>query len=139
MSFKITVLGVVPLVTMAVAASSGTLLDPIQAVLLPDAALAKNPLGHLGANGPWSAGKFRSVARRLLLGKLIEEKGPNVFGISNDVPDNCYVDQAAYVSRHGSRYPDSGAYSGWVKMAKQVRTTHRNYFTENLDLTNLHD
>ncbi|CAH0040175.1 unnamed protein product [Clonostachys rhizophaga] len=105
MSLKTTVLGVVPLVTIAIAAGSGTLLDPIQAVLLPDAALAKNPLGHLGANGPWSA-------------------GPNVFGISSDVPDNCYVDQAAYVSRHGSRYPDSGAYSGWVKMAKQFKESN---------------
>jgi hypothetical protein len=126
-------------VTIAVAAGSGTLLDPVQAVLLPDAALAKNPLGHLGANGPWSAGKFRSVARRLMVERLIEEKGPNVFGISSDVPDNCYVDQAAYVSRHGSRYPDSGAYSGWVKMAKLVRTSYRNCSSNGLYLINPND
>jgi hypothetical protein len=29
--------------------------------------------------------------------------GPNVYGISNEVPDSCTVKQAAYVVRHGSR------------------------------------
>jgi hypothetical protein len=46
--------------------------------------------------------------------------GPNVNGISTDVPDNCYVDQAAYVTRHGSRYPDTGAYNGWVDIYNRV-------------------
>lgn len=40
---------------------AGTSLDPIQPVLLPNAALAKNPLAHLGANGPWTAGKHSSL------------------------------------------------------------------------------
>lgn len=51
--------------------------------------------------------------------------GPNVYGISPEVPENCYVDQAAYVSRHGSRYPDTGAYAGWVDM--QERFSSGNY------------
>lgn len=29
--------------------------------------------------------------------------GPNVFGISNEVPKGCTVQQAAYIVRHGSR------------------------------------
>jgi hypothetical protein len=36
------------------------------------------------------------------------------------VPDNCYVEQAVYAVRHGSRYPDSGAYNGWVAMQQRV-------------------
>ncbi|PLB44439.1 phosphoglycerate mutase-like protein [Aspergillus steynii IBT 23096] len=51
-------------------------------------------LHHLGANSPWFA-------------------GPNVNSISNAVPDECSVDQAVYVVRHGSRYPDPGAYAEW--------------------------
>lgn len=35
----------------------GTLLDPVQPVLFPDAERAKNPLAHLGANGPWHIGE----------------------------------------------------------------------------------
>lgn len=46
--------------------------------------------------------------------------GPNVYGISSDVPEHCTVDQAFYVSRHGSRYPDLGAYNGWVDMQNRV-------------------
>lgn len=42
-----------------------------------------------------------------------------------EAPANCYVDQAAYISRHGSRYPDNGAYSGWVDM--QSRFSAGNY------------
>lgn len=48
-----------------------------------------------------------------------------MYNISPDVPENCYVDQAAYISRHGSRYPDSGAYAGWVDM--QDRFSSGNY------------
>lgn len=48
-----------------------------------------------------------------------------MYDISPEVPENCYVDQAAYVSRHGSRYPDSGAYAGWVDM--QNRFSSGNY------------
>ncbi|KAM0424308.1 hypothetical protein ACHAPT_010454 [Fusarium lateritium] len=80
----------------------GTLLDPVQPVLFPDAERAKNPLAHLGANGPWHASS-------------------EVAGISSEIPDGCVVDQVAYVSRHGSRYPDSGAHSSWVEMARRFK------------------
>lgn len=46
--------------------------------------------------------------------------GPNVNGVDNTVPDNCYVEQAAYVVRHGSRYPDSGAYQQWVTLYEKA-------------------
>ena len=35
---------------------AGSSLDPVQPVLRPDGALAKDPLAHLGGNGPWTAG-----------------------------------------------------------------------------------
>ncbi|ROT35131.1 phosphoglycerate mutase-like protein [Sodiomyces alkalinus F11] len=87
------------------ALGAGTSLDPIQPVLLPDGALAKNPLAHLGANGPWVA-------------------APPVTGISTEIPENCHVDQAAYVLRHGSRYPDTGAHNGWVEMARRFKESN---------------
>ncbi|KAK9465562.1 histidine phosphatase superfamily [Lipomyces arxii] len=72
-------------------------LAPDQDIVFWKGAHSKNALQSLGANGPWF-------------------QGPNVFDISNDVPENCYVEQAAYMSRHGSRYPDQGAYNGWKEM-----------------------
>ncbi|KAK0382830.1 hypothetical protein NLU13_9925 [Sarocladium strictum] len=87
---------------LVLADGAGTLLDPVQPILTPNGRLAQNPLGHLGANGPWQI-------------------GPNVNNISPDVPEGCVVDQAAYVSRHGSRYPDSGAYAVWVAMAEKFK------------------
>ncbi|KAK3292664.1 histidine phosphatase superfamily, partial [Chaetomium fimeti] len=84
---------------------AGTSLDPVQPVLRPDGALAKDPLAHLGGNGPWTA-------------------AGDVNGISSDVPENCHVDQVAYVLRHGSRYPDTGAHSGWVEMARQFKESN---------------
>ena len=33
---------------------------------------------------------------------------------------HCVVDQAAYVTRHGSRYPDPGAYGEWTEMESRV-------------------
>lgn len=88
-----------------VSAIRGDSLDPVQPTLRPDGASAKNPLSHLGGNGPWTV-------------------GPNVNGISPDVPANCYVDQAAYVLRHGSRYPDSGAYSSWVELQQLIAASN---------------
>jgi hypothetical protein len=61
-----------------------------------------NPLEHLGGNSPWF-------------------KGPNIFDISPDAPEGCSVDQAAFSSRHGSRYPDPGAYNGWLTLSAKVR------------------
>lgn len=43
------------------AAGAGTSLDPVQPILLPDAAMAKNPLAHLGGNGPWTAGELTTL------------------------------------------------------------------------------
>ncbi|KAK6211346.1 histidine acid phosphatase [Colletotrichum tabaci] len=87
---------------VASVAGSSRSLAPIQDINLPASESAAHPLEHVGANGPWFA-------------------GPNVHGISSDIPDNCIVDQAAYVLRHGSRYPDPGAYNGWVSMQKRFQ------------------
>jgi hypothetical protein len=49
---------------------AGTSLDPVQPIILPDGAMAKNPLAHVGANGPWTAGIFPTavyVDRRKVL------------------------------------------------------------------------
>ncbi len=46
--------------------------------------------------------------------------GPNIYGISNAVPDNCIVEQVAYNVRHGSRYPDPGAYAQWTTLYAKV-------------------
>ncbi|KAI0598002.1 histidine acid phosphatase [Biscogniauxia sp. FL1348] len=92
-------------ISVAAIGASATIpqyLAPQQDINFPSSKTATNPLQWLGANGPWYA-------------------GPNVYGISPEVPDNCHVDQAAYVSRHGSRYPDQGAYNGWVSMYERFQ------------------
>ncbi|CRK27455.1 hypothetical protein BN1708_004359 [Verticillium longisporum] len=99
MSFSASVLAILA-VTGVARAAAGVSLDPVQPVLLPDGAYAKNPLSHLGGNGPWNA-------------------AGDVNGISSDIPENCHVDQAAYVLRHGSRFPDTGAHNGWLEMARR--------------------
>ncbi len=100
-SFTITAV----IIAMAGASSaSPRYLAPEQDIKFWNGENAANPLRWLGANGPWSA-------------------GDNVFGIDPEVPDNCFIDQAAYISRHGSRYPDTGAYNGWVEMQQRVSQT----------------
>jgi acid phosphatase len=47
--------------------------------------------------------------------------GPDVFGIPPSEPESCKVDQAVYITRHGSRYPDPGAYNGWVSLYQKVK------------------
>ncbi|KAH9910101.1 histidine acid phosphatase [Xylariomycetidae sp. FL2044] len=92
-------------ISLAIASVSATTvrsLAPLQDINFPASESATNPLQWLGANGPWYA-------------------GPDVFGVSSEVPGDCYVEQAAYVSRHGSRYPDQGAYSGWVSMYERFQ------------------
>jgi acid phosphatase len=44
-----------------------------------------------------------------------------VTGISSEVPSGCKVDLAAFFSRHGSRYPDQGAYNGWVDLYNRIQ------------------
>ncbi|KAJ5951590.1 uncharacterized protein N7479_010003 [Penicillium vulpinum] len=61
-----------------------------------------DPLENAGSNSPWFA-------------------GPNVNRISSDVPDKCTVRQAAYVVRHGSRFPDTGAYNDWVALHDKIQ------------------
>ncbi|TDZ29163.1 Repressible acid phosphatase [Colletotrichum spinosum] len=62
---------------LGAADATSRLLAPTQDINLPVSESADHPLEHLGANGPWYA-------------------GPNVNNVSSDVPENCYVDQAAY-------------------------------------------
>ncbi|KAL2840867.1 histidine phosphatase superfamily [Aspergillus pseudoustus] len=64
-----------------------------------------DPREHVGANSPWFA-------------------GPNVNKISSDVPEGCSVDQAVYVVRHGSRYPDPGAYAEWQALHETIQSTN---------------
>lgn len=61
-----------------------------------------DPLHHIGGNGPWFS-------------------APNVFNIDAEPPTGCVVDQVAFVSRHGSRYPDPGAYNEWTATSAKVR------------------
>ncbi|KAI0379865.1 phosphoglycerate mutase-like protein [Hypomontagnella monticulosa] len=98
-------LGAVSSLSTAVHATAPQYLAPSQDINFPSSKSATNPLQWLGANGPWYA-------------------GPNVFGISPEVPQNCYVEKAAYVSRHGSRYPDQGAYNGWVSMYERFQAAN---------------
>ncbi|KAH6663568.1 acid phosphatase PHO1 [Plectosphaerella plurivora] len=105
MSFIASATALLGVVGVAQARGAGSSLDPVQPVLLPDGAFATNPLSYLGGNGPWTA-------------------APDVNDISSDIPDNCYVDQAAYVLRHGSRFPDTGAHSGWVEMARRFKESN---------------
>jgi len=81
------------------------------ALLAGGAAAEFNPLHHLGGNSPYFT-------------------GPNVFSISPDPPADCVVDQAAFSSRHGARYPDPAAYDQWQELAAKVReleTSPRNF------------
>ncbi|MCJ1332064.1 hypothetical protein MMC10_008756 [Thelotrema lepadinum] len=69
-------------------------------ILLAAASEAQfDSLQHLGGNSPW-----------------FQYQAPNVNDVSADVPPGCVVDQAVYAVRHGSRYPDPSAYSGWVSL-----------------------
>ncbi|KAM0331282.1 hypothetical protein ACHAQA_002952 [Verticillium albo-atrum] len=105
MSFSTSVLAFLAASAGVAHAQAGVSIDPVQPVLLPDGANAKNPLAHLGGNGPWTA-------------------TGNVNDISSDIPENCHIDQAAYVLRHGSRFPDTGAHNGWLEMARRFRESN---------------
>ena len=50
----------------------------------------------------------------------LRSTGPDVSGVSQELPDGCTVDQVAIVSRHGSRYPDPGAYNEWLALEAKV-------------------
>lgn len=97
-SLKLTI-GIV--VLLHACGGKAAILAPAQDIVLPPSSSASNPLEWLGANSPWFA-------------------GPDVNGVDNSVPDDCTVEQAAYVSRHGSRYPDTGAYAQWTALYDKV-------------------
>ncbi|KAI0840293.1 phosphoglycerate mutase-like protein [Hypoxylon sp. FL0890] len=96
---------VIALVGRGIRATEPQYLAPRQDIHFPSSESATNPLQWLGANGPWYA-------------------GPNIFGISPEIPQDCHVDRAAYVSRHGSRYPDQGAYDGWLSMYERFQNAN---------------
>ncbi|KAI1463672.1 phosphoglycerate mutase-like protein [Daldinia caldariorum] len=96
---------VIAALTFRLSDAAGQHLAPAQDINFPRSESATNPLEWLGANGPWYA-------------------GPNVFGISPEPPRGCHVDRAAYISRHGSRYPDQGAYDGWVSMYERFQASN---------------
>ncbi|KAH9221119.1 histidine phosphatase superfamily [Leptodontidium sp. 2 PMI_412] len=92
--------GVLALATTTVQAQ--VFLAPPNDILLPASDSAKEPLQWLAANSPYFA-------------------GPDVNGISNEVPEGCTVEQVAYSTRHGSRYPDTGAYAEWTALYAKVQ------------------
>lgn len=47
--------------------------------------------------------------------------GPNVYNIDPNPPAGCTVDQAIYVLRHGSRYPDPSAYQQWQTLYQKLQ------------------
>ncbi|KAF8669460.1 histidine acid phosphatase family [Rhizoctonia solani] len=80
-------------------------LNPVLGLSLVTSVVAAapfNPLQWLGANGQWYP-------------------GPDISGVSQELPDGCAVDQVAIVSRHGSRYPDPGAYNEWTSLEVKVK------------------
>ncbi|KAG6883739.1 hypothetical protein C0993_004158 [Termitomyces sp. T159_Od127] len=66
-------------------------------MILPDITIVANsfnPLHHSGGSSPYF-------------------NAPSQDGIATSTPSNCKVDQAAYILRHGSRYPEPGSFTGW--------------------------
>ncbi|OSD07924.1 phosphoglycerate mutase-like protein [Trametes coccinea BRFM310] len=61
-----------------------------------------NPLHHSGAASPYF-------------------DAPSQFGISPSTPPQCVVDQAAYIVRHGSRYPEPGSFAGWQALFAKLQ------------------
>ncbi|KIP03175.1 hypothetical protein PHLGIDRAFT_130304 [Phlebiopsis gigantea 11061_1 CR5-6] len=76
----------------------------IVAIWLVSCAFAStfNPLQHSGPASPYF-------------------DAPPEEGISESTPDGCVVDQAAYIVRHGSRYPEPGSFSGWQSLYQKIQ------------------
>ncbi|KAK7062821.1 hypothetical protein VNI00_000316 [Paramarasmius palmivorus] len=72
------------------------LLGLVQAAVLAQNALF-NPLQHSGPASPYF-------------------DAPSQSGVVNEVPEGCVVDQAAYIARHGARYPEPGSFNGWKNL-----------------------
>jgi len=43
--------------------------------------------------------------------------------ISSEIPARCSIDQAAFISRHASRYPDPSAYTQWTNLSARIHAT----------------
>ncbi|KAL0578341.1 hypothetical protein V5O48_003655 [Marasmius crinis-equi] len=56
-----------------------------------------NPLHHGGPSSPYF-------------------DAPSQSDIPIEIPDGCVVDQAGYIARHGSRYPEPGSFTGWQNL-----------------------
>ncbi|KAJ5983413.1 phosphoglycerate mutase-like protein [Penicillium waksmanii] len=84
------------------ATSNAAVLAPANDILFPSSKTAQSPLQYSGGNSPYFA-------------------GPNVNGVSNETPEKCTVQQAAYVVRHGSRFPDTGSYNSWVALQEKIQ------------------
>jgi acid phosphatase len=79
-----------------------------------------NILQHVGGNGQWFPGSPVPCYSHLSP-TCSQLAGPQVTGISPDVPAGCKVELSAFFSRHGSRYPDTGAYNGWLDIHKRIQ------------------
>ncbi|RDH32305.1 phosphoglycerate mutase-like protein [Aspergillus welwitschiae] len=90
------------LLLVCISGVNAQVLAPTNDILSPSTSTNQNPLKYAGGNSPYFA-------------------GPNVFGIDNSVPEKCSVQQAAYVVRHGSRFPDSGSYESWVGIKEKIQ------------------
>ena len=63
-----------------------------------------NPLRWLGGNGQWFP-------------------GPDVYSLGRDPPDDCSVEQAVHILRHGSRHPDPSAYQEWMTLYNKIQNS----------------
>ncbi|KAF8515380.1 phosphoglycerate mutase-like protein [Hysterangium stoloniferum] len=61
-----------------------------------------DPTKHAGGESPWFP-------------------APEQYGISAELPKGCVVDQAAYIVRHGARYPEVGSFAGWVTLHSKLQ------------------
>lgn len=61
-----------------------------------------NPLQHSGPASPYF-------------------DAPSQNGIPTETPPGCRVDQAAYIVRHGSRYPEPGSFQGWANLLNKFQ------------------
>ncbi|KAJ5895582.1 phosphoglycerate mutase-like protein [Penicillium taxi] len=86
------------------AASQAQILAPDNDITFPSTTNSQNPLQYSGGNSPYFA-------------------GPNANDIENTVPDKCNVQQAAYIVRHGSRFPDTGSYNSWVAIQEKIQAS----------------
>ncbi|KAF5346841.1 hypothetical protein D9756_010630 [Leucocoprinus leucothites] len=63
-----------------------------------------NPLHHSGPASPYF-------------------DAPPEAGIPEETPGGCVVDQAAYLVRHGSRYPEPGSFTGWQNLFQKFQNS----------------